>query len=210
MRAYLGSLGITFQYHKKFHARYCAVQSEVNCRAYRNLIKKVQDGEFPECTTCVSMLKNRCYDMETLKGRLDNLSLDAGKPSPATVQLSALMAQIRDVQVAEPLQDGPELIPIQNGEDAQNAENADFGDGRPAEEPAAQPDSQPDVAVNPDDEDIFESVKAMKFLEVLDPGSHDKRVPIYCKLCQKVFEGDKRKKSASKTMLPNIAELTAT
>eukprot|EP00435_Cladocopium_sp_Y103_P037622 s486_g10.t1 len=193
VRAYLGSLEITFQYHKTFHARYCAVPSEVNCRAYRNLIEKLQKGELPKCTTCVSMLKNRGYDMDTLKGRLDDLSLDAGKPSPATAQLSELIAK-----VAEPEQvdaSPSDLIPLQ---DADHADDADFGDGRPAEEPAAQPESNPDVAKdNPEDDDpddIFESVRAMKVLEVLEPGSHDKRVPIHCTICQKVFEGDRRNK----------------
>eukprot|EP00435_Cladocopium_sp_Y103_P020385 s2243_g5.t1 len=175
-KAYLGSLGITWQVHKGFHSRFAVASSEYKCVEYKKMMNGLLEGKLPTCLTCVSMLKQHRFDMDTLLGRLEEIAADPSLPSPATQQIASLLGHLAGAEAA-PLDGQVALLAIQDA-------------------PAA--DGDEDQAGAEVEEDLDEVLRKAKFFEILERGAHDKRVPIRCKLCKmsgsqdsKVFEGHK-------------------
>lgn len=110
-KAYLGSVGVTWQRHQGFHSRFAVASSEYKCVAYRKMVAKLMEGEFPSCLTCTSMLTQHRFNMDTFQGRLQEASADPSLPSPATNQISNLL---QGLSLQYPLDGNLDLIPLQD------------------------------------------------------------------------------------------------
>ena len=79
--------------------------------AYRKMVAKLMEGEFPSCLTCTSMLTQHGFNMDTFQGRLQEASADPSLPSPATNQISNLL---QGLSLQYPLDGNLDLIPLQD------------------------------------------------------------------------------------------------
>lgn len=194
VQTYLASLGITWGFHQTFHAK-SRTFGVKKCNQFSILQQGLLECKMPECQCCVDMLKRCNFDMGDLQTILKNMNSE-GCPSPAMERWRHLQKKLQ-VEEALPLQgdtateedqSAVQVEPVMNGEDGEDGEGEEHTEEHEATE---------------QEQDVFAIVKQNQFLQLLPFDTHDRRIPIRCKVCRtkkqpegKIFEGNEAKKNS--------------
>lgn len=198
VRTYLGSIGVTYLTCQAFHAQNSV--SGAQCKEYTNLFQNLLEEKMPECVVCQALLRQRSFSMEEMRNLVEN----ATNPhclSPRTQKLTELHRMLKDDRIDEehplPISMGsaPAQEPIEQPSQAIGEEQMVVAEAEPA---------NADAEANPENEavtDVFGVREVIKqcgqhmVLSALELGTHDKRVPIKCRVCRsrafpfgKIFE----------------------
>ena len=168
---------MTWKHHRSFHSRHAVASLDFKCTEYRKMLATLANFDLPECMTCVAMLTNSGFKMDDLKEAVAAVSDDPGVPSPATAHIARLLQCEDDTPEAPPLQDGNADAEQKTADEEQN--NADEEQKNADQEGMTEEkEKQRPISVQ-----ALNFIQSMKVLELLEPESHDKRVPIRCKIC---------------------------
>eukprot|EP00435_Cladocopium_sp_Y103_P000434 s270_g1.t1 len=200
VQTYLSSIGITWLFHQHFHAQQCLGRFGIpKCNKFTDMQAKLQVGKLPECPTCQAMLQSAGFDMDTLKNLMNDI--DANCPSPGMTKWKQLRQEIRRVQIQGGEDPGEESMDEKEELPADLQQLSDCTALVPFHD--VDMDDEPQKPEPEAEEDIWEIVRKNPFLERLPLNSHDRRVPIRCKVCRsrnqpegKIFEADVPKKNS--------------
>lgn len=176
VKTYLASLGITWFTHQKFHAQR-GLSSErgagdvSKCKQFAMFKSLFVEGDMPDCDACVAMLADYGFDMETLQQSLK------GNPGSAGMERWKKLRQEWSATDLPSFDDGAADVELSSCTDLV-LYDPDVAQGQAAS-----------------DQDPFAILKENPFLQLLPLNTHDRRVPIRCRVCKsrkqplgKVFE----------------------
>ena len=177
VHSYLASKEIDFLKCQRYHS----VSGGGKCKQFAKWPQQFLEGQMPECTLCVSMLKHHGFVLEELQSLV--------KEAAENVGFSASKMRWKELQ--KQLEEDTEA--------------------KPAPPPEVSPDDGPDQpAEKPETDGVMELLLQNPFLRMEPLGTCQKRVPIRCLACKtakqpkgKVFEGHS---ATSATTLNNFIE----
>lgn len=198
VKAYLARLGVTWQKAQYYHSRHAVTDADartcIGASGFREMQVLLTQEKVPECLTCVSLMSDCGFEMDTLHSALEACS-DPNALSPFT-KLKERLSKESGIVPNPPVQESNALQ-----EGTEEAEQAAAGaivlyQPKPTDEADDSEELPP-----PADSDVFASVHAMKCLELLPRGHGGKSIPVRCLCCRsalqpggKIFTIDKYKK----------------
>lgn len=209
VKRHLAALGVTWQRSQYMHSRRPVCPEDMSCKkqgGFLHMQKQLAEANLEEikCKTCLAMLSEAKFDEDTLRQEVKEIMGDVWKSPLQRLKesLQSLENSCPDGDAQPALQAGEETMPLPIQDVAPGEASLGAAELPESSEPPPPPVKKSRPKTKLTEEELQEEEKAciefigkMKVLEILQPGTCGKKVPLRCKVCKssgqpngKVFE----------------------